>query len=88
MADWVKPLPSTATVGSATHVEDHNAIIGALQEVRNNVDTVELTPGDKGDPGDDGKPGAKGSPGKAGADGFPSEGDWDALVARVTALEP
>ena|SRR5690625_1342211 len=34
--------------------------------------------GDKGDPGEDGADGA---------DGFPTEAQWDALVARVDALE-
>jgi len=46
--------------------------------------------GAKGDPGADGAPGAKGDPGAdgaPGADGFPTEAQWDALVARVEALE-
>ena len=52
--------------------------------------------GDKGDPGadgakgDKGDPGAKGDPGTPGTDGtdgFPTEVQWDALVARVDALE-
>ena len=55
--------------------------------------------GDKGDPGEpgaDGAPGAKGdkgdkgdtgAPGKDGADGAPTQAEWDALVARVEALE-
>ena len=43
--------------------------------------------GPKGDTGAAGAKGAKGDPGPAGADGFPSEADWNALVARVTALE-
>src|SRR5699024_12406240 len=46
--------------------------------------------GAKGDPGADGAPGAKGDPGPdgaPGADGFPTEAQWDALVARVEALE-
>lgn len=34
--------------------------------------------GDKGDPGE---------PGKDGKDGAPSQAEWDALVARVEALE-
>ncbi|WP_052401165.1 collagen-like protein [Oceanobacillus jeddahense] len=40
--------------------------------------------GDKGDPGADGKDGTNG---KDGADGFPTEEQWNALVARVEALE-
>ena len=55
--------------------------------------------GEKGDPGEPGPPGAdgadgadgakgaKGDPGTPGVDGFPSESDWNALVARVEALE-
>ncbi|KHS52544.1 hypothetical protein [Brevibacterium linens] len=50
--------------------------------------------GDKGDPGADGADGAdgaKGDPGEDGApgkDGFPTEEQWNNLVARVEALEP
>ena len=43
--------------------------------------------GDKGDPGakgDKGNPGAKGDKGEP---GFPTEEQWNALVARVDALE-
>lgn len=49
--------------------------------------------GDKGDPGADGKDGAKGDkgdkgePGADGKDGFPTEAQWNDLVARVEALE-
>lgn len=43
--------------------------------------------GDKGDPGERGPKGDKGDPGKDGADGFPSESEWNDLVARVEALE-
>ena len=96
MAEWTVDLPDTAVVGAETHVEDHNAIVDAVKEVRTNVDEIELTPGpkgdkgDKGDPGNDGKDGAdgsKGDKGDPGNDGFPTEAQWDALVARVTALE-
>lgn len=31
--------------------------------------------------------GTKGAPGKPGADGFPTETQWNELVARVDALE-
>lgn len=99
MADWTAPLPETAVEGAETHIEDHNAIVTAIEEVRTNVDGIELTPGPKGDKGDKGDPGAdgadgaagakgdKGDPGADGADGFPTEAQWDALVARVDALE-
>ena len=49
--------------------------------------------GDKGDPGTDGAQGPEGpqgpqgEPGTDGADGFPSESQWNDLVARVDALE-
>ena len=52
--------------------------------------------GDKGDPGTPGADGAQGpkgdkgdpgTPGTPGADGFPTETQWNDLVARVEALE-
>lgn len=46
--------------------------------------------GPKGDAGATGPAGPKGDAGAAGAkgaDGFPTKEQWDALVARVTALE-
>ena len=55
--------------------------------------------GDKGDPGapgadgakgakgDKGEPGAAGAKGDKGEPGFPTEEQWNALVARVEALE-
>ena len=46
--------------------------------------------GDKGDPGTpgaDGAKGDKGDPGTPGTDGFPTETQWNDLVARVEALE-
>ncbi|WP_443095030.1 hypothetical protein [Rothia koreensis] len=43
--------------------------------------------GPKGDKGDAGPKGDKGDTGAKGADGFPTEEQWNALVARVTALE-
>lgn len=41
MATWNSPLPPTAVEGADTHVEDHNAIVAAIKEVRSNVDNVE-----------------------------------------------
>ena len=96
MADWNVDLPAKAVEGAETHVEDHNAVYDAIQEVRTNVDEIELTPGPKGDKGDAGpagKDGAKGDkgdkgePGADGKDGFPTEAQWNDLVARVEALE-
>ena len=49
--------------------------------------------GDKGDPGEPGPKGDKGDPGTPGTKGdkgdpgFPTEEQWNALVARVEALE-
>ena len=60
------------------------------------VDGKDGAKGDKGEPGVDGKDGAKGDKGdkgdpgpagKDGADGAPTQAEWDALVARVEALE-
>lgn len=44
-------------------------------------------PGPKGDKGDKGDTGAKGAKGDKGEPGFPTEEQWNALVARVEALE-
>ena len=44
-------------------------------------------PGPKGDKGDPGAKGDKGAKGDNGKDGFPTEEQWNALVARVEALE-
>lgn len=43
--------------------------------------------GAKGDKGDPGTPGTKGDKGDKGDPGFPSEEQWNELVARVDALE-
>lgn len=49
MADWHAELPNEAVEGAETHVEDHNLIVGAIKEIRDNVDEIELTPGPPGD---------------------------------------
>lgn len=49
------------------------------------------SPGTKGDTGADGPKGTTGTTGPAGtdgSDGFPTEEQWDLLVARVETLEP
>ena len=54
------------------------------------ADGADGAKGDAGPAGADGAKGAKGDKGDtgpAGADGFPSEEQWNALVARVDALE-
>ena len=43
--------------------------------------------GPKGDTGEPGPAGAKGAKGDKGDPGFPTEEQWNALVARVEALE-
>ena len=43
--------------------------------------------GSDGSDGSQGPPGADGTDGSDGADGFPTEAQWDALVARVDDLE-
>ena len=48
---------------------------------------VVAEPGPKGDKGDKGDTGAKGAKGDKGEPGFPTEEQWNALVARVEALE-
>lgn len=64
-----------------------------LNRIENGIATIELTPGPRGPKGDKGDAGAKGAkgdpgtPGTDGTDGFPTEVQWDALVARVDALE-
>lgn len=69
MADWSVNLPEPATEGSATHISDHNTIVGAIDELRTAHDGIELTPGPKGDPGAQGPAGPAGPKGDPGADG-------------------
>jgi hypothetical protein len=62
----------------------------------NRIEAAGAAKAAKGDKGDPGEPGAKGDTGAKGATGakgdkgdpgFPTEADWNALVARVDALE-
>ena len=69
MAEWNVDLPARAVVGAETHVEDHNAVYDAIEEVRTNVDTIELTPGPEGPEGPEGPPGEKGAKGDKGDPG-------------------
>lgn len=69
-----------------------------LTHIENGI-AAKATKGDKGDKGDPGTDGAdgeqgpegpqgpQGEPGTDGADGFPTESQWNDLVARVDALE-
>lgn len=43
MADWTKPLPDQAAEGDENHVEDHNAIVAAIDEARTVIDSAEAT---------------------------------------------
>src|SRR5690606_6765425 len=99
MATWNVSLPPAATEGAETHIADHNKIVDAIREARTNIDEIELTPGPEGPQGPEGPAGAdgadgakgdkgdKGDPGADGADGFPTEAQWNDLVARIEALE-
>ena len=61
-----------------------------LNRIENGIANVELTPGPEGPQGEQGpggEKGAKGDPGADGKDGFPTEEQWNDLVARVEALE-
>src|SRR5690554_6397029 len=70
-----------------------------LNHIEDGIKNVELTPGPEGPEGPegpqgpagaDGSDGAEGPQGPAGADGadgFPTESQWNDLVARVAALE-
>ena len=93
MADWNVDLPVKAVEGAETHVEDHNAIVDAVKEVRTNVDEIELTPGpqgpkgDKGEPGSDGAKGPKGDKGDTGPAGKDAEPQFtEEEVAALKAL--
>ena len=84
--DW-KNLPDDSTPVTAA---DLIRIEQGIADAHTAVSDVETTPGpqgDKGDKGDDGPEGPQGPQGDDGADGFPSEAQWNDIVARVEALE-
>ena len=58
-----------------------------LNHIEQGIADVELTPGPEGPQGPEGPEGPEGPQGPAGADGFPTETQWNDLVARVEALE-
>ena len=75
------------------HTDDGN--VPLLEYLEDNAATGPQGPegpegpqGPEGPRGPAGADGQDGAPGAAGADGFPTESDWNALVARVEALEP
>lgn len=51
------------------------------------LNRIEAAGAAKAAKGDRGAKGEKGDPGADGADGFPTEAQWNDLVARVAALE-
>lgn len=58
-----------------------------LNHIEQGIAGVELTPGPEGPQGPKGDKGDPGEQGPSGADGFPTEAQWNDLVARVEALE-
>ena len=82
--EWRNGDPSTPlSAARLNHIEQGIAGVELLEGPRG-------PKGDKGDPGTpgaDGAKGAKGDPGTPGADGFPTETQWNDLVASVEALE-
>ena len=61
-----------------------------LNHIEQGIAGVELTPGPAGPEGPEGPQGPQGDAGPAGSDGsdgFPTESQWNDLVARVEALE-
>src|SRR5699024_8445930 len=101
MADWNVELPAEAVEGAETHVEDHNAIVDAVKEVRTNVDEIELIPGEDGHSPEitwdgttivvDGSagPDRNGDPGEDGSDAEPqfTEEEVAALKALIETPE-
>ena len=75
-----------------TWVNDSEPAINAanLNKIEQGIadaNAIVAKPGPKGDKGDKGDTGAKGAKGDKGDPGFPTEEQWNALVARVDALE-
>lgn len=49
MADWNAPLPDEAVEGELTHIDDHNAIVAAIEEARLNLDSTDAAVAGKAD---------------------------------------
>ena len=83
---WVndsKPAINAANLNKIEQgIADAHAIVAEPGPKGDKGDTG--AKGAKGDKGDPGTPGAKGDKGEP---GFPTEEQWNALVARVEALE-
>ena len=90
--EWVndsKPAINAANLNKIEQgIADAHAIVAEPGPKGDKGDPGE--PGSKGDKGDPGAKGDKGNPGTKGDKGdpgFPTEEQWNALVARVDALE-
>ena len=83
---WVndsKPAINAANLNKIEQgIADAHAIVAEPGPKGDKGDT-----GAKGAKGDKGEPGAAGAKGDKGEPGFPTEEQWNALVARVDALE-
>ena len=89
---WVndsKPAINAANLNKIEQgIADAHAIVAEPGPKGDKGDPGEPGPkGDKGAKGDKGEPGAAGAKGDKGEPGFPTEEQWNALVARVEALE-
>ena len=89
---WVndsKPAINAANLNKIEQgIADAHAIVAEPGPKGDKGDTGEPGPaGAKGAKGDKGEPGAAGAKGDKGDPGFPTEEQWNALVARVDALE-
>ena len=93
--EWVndsKPAINAANLNKIEQgIADAHAVVaepGPQGPAGPKGDTGEPGPaGAKGAKGDKGEPGAAGAKGDKGDPGFPTEEQWNALVARVDALE-
>ena len=89
---WVndsKPAINAANLNKIEQgIADAHAIVAEPGPKGDKGDPGEPGPkGDKGEPGAKGDKGNPGTKGDKGDPGFPTEEQWNALVARVEALE-
>ena len=89
---WVndsKPAINAANLNKIEQgIADAHAIVAEPGPKGDKGDPGEQgTPGTDGDKGDKGDPGTPGTKGDKGDPGFPTEEQWNELVARVEALE-
>ena len=90
--EWVNDSEPAINAANLNKIEqgiaDAHAIVAEPGPKGDKGDTGEPGPaGTKGAKGDKGEPGAAGAKGDKGDPGFPTEEQWNALVARVDALE-